>query len=497
MTDTPPPPAPNSKWKAVAIVFLVLLGIASAILVARHVKPTEKKAVTIVYTEDQPGAADINVGDIIDATDPATPLEPKLGYRYKLFVEDESDDRTSGVAKIGGRITFISGARRGQTILADVTRVRERVVDANLVRVLSEIDMPTRPPRPAFAPRDGDSAAHVVAGAEMDVIIAEESTKNPGLEGIAKVEGLVVVVDGIPTVGERVNVRITDRRERIAFAEPTGKPAGTGPLPSATPPKRGFQPDPDDSAAHVVTGAEMDVIIAEESTKNPGLEGIARVEGLVVAVDGVPTVGERVNVRIVSRLANIAFAEPTGKPAGTDPLPSSVKPVQRVFKPRAGDPAAHVVPGAEMDVVIAEASGKNPGIDGVARVKGLVVFVEGVPTIGETVHVRITHRTKRAANAVLSGKPAGSGTTQPTGDMIRRAFTPDTAHAALAHVIAGAEMEVTILERSTKFPDTEGVAKIDGLVVFVTGATNVGDTVRIRITARRERVAFADVIAAP
>lgn len=498
MTNSPPPPVTDSKWKAVAIVLLVLLGIASAVLIALHVNQTDKAAVTVVYTEDQPGAADINMGDIIDATNPATPLEPKLGYRYKLFVEDESDDRTSGVAKIGGRITFISGARRGQTVLADVTRVRERVVDANLVRVLSEIDLPARPVQADFAPADGDSAGHVLTGAEMDVIISEPSTKNPGLESIAKVEGLVVVVSGVTTIGERVNVRITDRRERIAFAEPTGKPAGTEPLPTSSPPSRpGFQPRPGDSAAQVVVGAEMDVVIAEESTKSPGLEGIARVEGLVVAVDGVPTVGERVNVRIVSRLATIAFAEPTGKPAGTDPLPSSLKPVQRVFHPRGSDPAAQVVPGAEMDVVISEASGQNPGVDGVARVNGLVVFVDGVPTIGETVHVRITQRTERAANAVPSGKPAGSGTRQPTGAMIRSAFTPATAHAALDHVVAGAEMDVTISERSEKFPDTEGIAKIDGLIVFVNGATNVGDTVRVRITARRERMAFADVIAAP
>ncbi|MDD2521043.1 MAG: TRAM domain-containing protein, partial [Kiritimatiellae bacterium] len=214
-------------------------------------------------------------------------------------------------------------------------------------------------------------------------------------------------------------------------------------------------------------------------------------------VNGVPEVGRRVNVRITGRQERIAFAEPTGKPAGTDPLPTSVRPVRRIFQPRPGDPAAHVVPGAEMDVVISEESGQNPGVDGVARVNGLVVFVQGVPTLGETVHVRITERRDRAANAVPSGKPAGSGATPPAGDVIRRAFTPDTAKAALDHVVAGAELDLEILERSEKFPDREGVAKIDGLVVFVTGATNVGETVRARITARRETVAFAEVLAAP
>lgn len=407
MTDSTPPPAADSKWKALALVFLVLLGIAGAVLIALHVKESGKAAVTVVYTEGEAGAPDVNTGDVVDATDPQAVLEPRLGYRYKLFIEDDSDDLTSGIAKIGGRTTFVSGARRGQTVLADVTRVRERVVDANLVRVLSSVDLPPRPPREPFQPSADDSAGHVVEGAEMDVIISEESSKNPGFEGIARVEGLVVVVNGVPEVGRRVNVRITGRQERIAFAEPTGKPAGT------------------------------------------------------------------------------------------DPLPTSVRPVRRIFQPRPGDPAAHVVPGAEMDVVISEESGQNPGVDGVARVNGLVVFVQGVPTLGETVHVRITERRDRAANAVPSGKPAGSGSTPPAGDVIRRAFTPDTAKAALDHVVAGAELDLEILERSEKFPDREGVAKIDGLVVFVTGATNVGETVRARITARRETVAFAEVLAAP
>ena len=495
---TPAPQPASSTSRTLALILLPILGIALVAAAIWATKGRDNAIVTVVVGEGQSGASAINTGDVVDATVPGAVVVPRLGYRYKVFVDDESDDRSSGIAKIGGLVTFIPGARPGQTAIVDVTRVRERVADAVIVKVLSQIEMAPRTPRGPFVPPAGDSAAHVVVGAEMDVIIAEESSKNPGLEGIAKIGGLVVAVKGATTVGERVNVRIVERMERIAFAEPTGKPAGTEPLPSATPPgHQGFLPRAGDSAARVVVGAEMDVVIVEESSKSPGLEGIARVEGLVVAVDGVPTVGERVNVRIVSRLANIAFAEPTGKPAGTDPLPSSVKPVQRVFQPRASDPAATVIAGAEMDVVISEASGQNPGVDGVARVGGLVIFVEGAPTIGETVHVRITDRRERAANAVPTGKPAGSATSQPTGEMIRRAFTPATAHAALDHVVAGAEMDVTISERSEKYPDTEGIAKIDGLVVFVTGATNVGETVRVRITARRQSMAFAEIIAAP
>jgi predicted RNA-binding protein with TRAM domain len=502
MTD--PTPAPHAhahlegKWRTVALILLPIVGILLVIVAIYLVRPRDPGVVTVVYTDGQAGAGDINIGAVIDATDPRAAIEPRLGYRYKVFVEDESEDRTSGIAKIGGRVTFVPNARRGQTALVDVTRVRERVTDAVLVRVLSEITMPPKAVAAPFEPKPGDSAGHVVAGAEMDVIISEASSQNPETEGIAKVGGLVVVVQGVSTIGERVHVRINDRRERIAFAEPTGQPPGTDPLPmSAAPARRGFQPRSGDSAAHVVAGAELDVVISEASSKNPGLEGIAKVEGLVVVVQGVSTIGERVHVRITDRRDRIAFAEPTGKPAGTDPLPTSVKPVQRVFQPGYGDPAAHVVPGAEMDVVIAEASGQKPGIDGVARIKGLVVFVEGVPTIGETVHVRITDRRERAANAVPTGKPAGSGGAPATGDVIRRAFTPGTTSGTAEHVVAGAELDLEIIELSKKNPGTEGVAKVDGLIVFVEGGTTVGETVRARITARRERMAFAEVVAAP
>ena len=159
--------------------------------------------------------------------------------------------------------------------------------------------------------------------------------------------------------------------------------------------------------------------------------------------------------------------------------------MRRVFQPSPGD---RVFPGALMDVVITEPSGRNPDTEGVARVNGLVVFVQGATTIGERLNVRIVERGGRAAVA----EPTGT----PPGDVIRRAFIPSADDPAAA-VIAGAEMDVVITERSTKNPETEGVAKVNGLVVFVNGATTVGERVNVRITARRERMAFAELTGKP
>ncbi len=490
-----------SSLRTLFLILLPLLGIGLVIAVIFATQAKKKAVVTVVVGADGTGAAAINTGEVIDATGAAGyGLVPRLGYRYQVFVDDESDDRSSGIAKIGGLATFIPDARRGQTAIVDVTRVRERVVDAVLVKVVSQVDLPPKAPRAAFVPPAGDPA---VEGAELDVVISEASSKNPETEGVAKIGGLVVFVNGVTTIGERVNVRIVERRERLAFAEPTGKPAGTGPLPmiaSSRAPRAAYVPPAGDP---VVAGAELDVVIAEESEKNPGLEGIAKVGGLVVAVKGATTVGERVNVRIVDRKERIAFAEPTGQPAGTGPLPviESSRPARAprpAFVPPAGDP---VVAGAELDVVIAEQSEKNPGLEGIAKVGGLVVAVKGATTVGERVNVRIVDRKERIAFAEPTGQPAGTGPL-PVIESSRPARAPRPAFVPRAgdsapHVVPGAVISATIAEPSNKNPETEGVAKVAGLVVFVKGATTPGQTVHVRITDRNPRAASGEVTSDP
>jgi len=493
--------SPDSKLRTLALILLPILGIAlvGAVIFATQTK--EKAVVSVVYTGEE--AADINTGDIIDAMARGAVIEAKLGYRYKVFVSDESDDRSSGIAKLGGLVTFIPGARRGQTVVIDVTRVRERVADAVLVQILSQVDLPPKAPRKAYAPPAGDATAHVIAGAEMDVIISEASSKNPETEGVARVSGLVIFVNGVPTIGERVNVRITDRRERLAFAEPTGKPAGTDPLLSSSAPRRqAFTPAAGDP---VVVGAEMDVIISEASSKNPETEGVARINGLVVFVEGATTIGERVNIRITGRRDRMAFAETTGKPAGEAELASG-KSTSRThrshFTPAPGDSAGHVIEGAEMDVIISEKSSKNPDTEGVARVNGLVVFVEGATQMGQRVNIRITGRRERMAFAELTGKPADtsplpkSTAKRPQKRSSRKSFTPGPDDSA-AHVVEGAVIATTIIEPSTKNPETEGVAKVNGLVIFVKGATTPGQAVNVLITRRTARIASGEVTTEP
>lgn len=405
-------PAVSAKWRAIALMAIVVLGLALIVAVFFAMKKPEPGRVTKVYEGE---AAVVNTGAIVDGTDPMMRVTPQVGYRYRVFVEDESDDRASGIARLGGRATFIDGARRGQTCIVDVTRVQDRVVNANLVKVVSEISLPPKPPREPYKPLPGDRSAFVVDGAVLDVVISEASSKNPDTEGVAKVEGLVVFVEGATTMGERVNVRIVQRREKMAFAELTGEPAGEGPLgySEGAPKRAAFVPRADDETAFVVKDAEFDVVISEASSKNPETEGVARVKGLVIFVQGATTIGERVNIRIVDRLERMAFAELSGKPAGEGPLPYAAEgrrpardrePRQgKAFVPREGDSAAHVTAGAELDVEIVEESAKNPGQEGIAKVNGLVVAVKGATTVGERVRIRVTDRKARIAFAEAIG----------------------------------------------------------------------------------------------
>ncbi len=151
-----PAPAPHhpaeSKWRILALVLLPIVGILLVLLAIFLVRPRDAGVVTVVYTDGAPAGTTINTGDVIDATDPRAFIVPQVGYRYKVFISDESEDRASGVARLGGRVTFIPNGRRGQTAVVDLTRIGERVYEAVLVKVLSEVEMPPKAPPAPFAP---------------------------------------------------------------------------------------------------------------------------------------------------------------------------------------------------------------------------------------------------------------------------------------------------------------------------------------------------------
>jgi predicted RNA-binding protein with TRAM domain len=139
--------------------------------------------------------------------------------------------------------------------------------------------------------------------------------------------------------------------------------------------------------------------------------------------------------------------------------------------------------------------------DGIARIDGLVVFVTGVSK-DDYVVFRVTELAERFARAefVAHAQPGEAGEAgkadagKPAAKPKRESVTNElTGKAKADDVQAGAVFNVEVAEPDRKNPEDNGVARIDGLVVFVPG-THVGDRVQIRITERKARFAFSEVV---
>lgn len=114
------------------------------------------------------------------------------------------------------------------------------------------------------------------------------------------------------------------------------------------------------------------------------------------------------------------------------------------------------------------------GAAGVARIGGLVTFVPDTEP-GEVVVVEVTRLQRRTADAIVLERQAIES-------------REDSLPVAL-----GEEYAVEVTERDRRNPDRNGVARINGLVIFVPD-TQPGDRVRIRITELQARSARAEVV---
>jgi len=242
--QTPEPPAAAAaaatesvrpipaRWLAAAL--LAGLALLAATMIA--LRPRDRARVVAVIEGPDAEAYGVNRGEVADTLrDPRAVA--REGRRYRVRIEDESDDGRSGVARIGGLVTFVPDARPGQIAVIEVAAVRPRVANAFLVRVESEPDRatvpaPSEPPSGAIPPPDrappaaegeivegaAARAEDVQPGRRFRVAITEASRQNPESEAVARIGGLVTIVRG-GKVGERCAIRIVERRARVAFAE--------------------------------------------------------------------------------------------------------------------------------------------------------------------------------------------------------------------------------------------------------------------------------------
>lgn len=129
-------------------------------------------------------------------------------------VVERLGSKGDGLVYVEGTPVYISGAQPGERVVFEITSKRERYWTGKLLRrIWAEEPGRTRPSeaRPWRAPR-------VVEGAEFEVVVSEREIRNPDKNGVARIDGLAVIVpDSRP--GDRVRIRIVERRPTLARSE--------------------------------------------------------------------------------------------------------------------------------------------------------------------------------------------------------------------------------------------------------------------------------------
>lgn len=116
-----------------------------------------------------------------------------------------------GLVKRGAQAVYVPGVEKGERVVYEITEKRDRFWNARLVRKLAAEE--SGKPK-----RDLSAADHVQPGKEYEVVVREKERSKPDTDGVARIDGLAVLIpDSQP--GQRVKVRITERRPTLAKAE--------------------------------------------------------------------------------------------------------------------------------------------------------------------------------------------------------------------------------------------------------------------------------------
>lgn len=128
-----------------------------------------------------------------------------------------------GLVKVDGQSVYVPGVQKGDRISFIITEKRDRFSNGQLVSKLEALPEATVPDhRQSSGPRTNRvleaKAPHIQPGQEYEVEITEKERRNPDQAGVGRVDGLVIIVNGTKP-GDRVKVRITERKPTLAFAE--------------------------------------------------------------------------------------------------------------------------------------------------------------------------------------------------------------------------------------------------------------------------------------
>jgi predicted RNA-binding protein with TRAM domain len=289
----PKTPIPQKSRLPLVLLLAISLGTLAVVillLVAPRNPPNE--TVEEIVEGEAAGDLDVNRQQVTDARD-GQPAVVEPGRRYRVLIEDESKDSAAGIARIGGRVTFVPATRKGEDVVVEVTRLKRTTAEAVVVRRMGHAKIPDR----ETVARPDRKESRLEPGAVFSGKVEDVGKKG---DGIVRVNGKVVFIPGVAR-GEEVTFRIVEDQGRIARGERLA-----GDVPAAVP---AGAPGPAGSGADAVQpGREFEVTVTEKDRKNPDVNGVARIEGLVVFVPGTQP-GAKVRVRIVERKDRFARAE--------------------------------------------------------------------------------------------------------------------------------------------------------------------------------------------
>lgn len=259
-------------------------------------------------------------------------------------------------------------------------------------------------------------------------------------------------------------------------------------------------------------GHRYKVVIEDESKE--GTAGIARIGGLVTFVKEA-RVGDILVIEVTRMKQTTAEARIVRKIETAEPVTPAARrePRPRDREEFGGEP---VQVGQTYSGTVDEIGSKG---DGIVRVGRKVVFVAGTKQ-GDTVTFRVTADKGRfaigekissdaapAAEAPAAEEPVMAAEPEAAAATIEPAVMAEPAAVAAApasqvrnaatssseDVEVGRIFDVVVSEQDKKTPDVNGVARIGGLVVFVPNS-QPGDQRRIRITDRKARFAFSEIV---
>jgi len=310
MNEQAPKPETHSNVLMLSLLAVCLVAVAAVVFLV--VRPDQQEPETVITVIEKPAAeeAGVNVMQVIDATTGAA-ITPEEGRRYKVLVSDIAREGSSGIARIGGLVTFVPDTQRGEVVVVEITRIKTSTADAVVIERVSKVELPAETPRPRMSDRPSRPPREP-EGMEGQVLRGTVTDTGREGDGVVKVDGKVVFVKGA-TMGQHVEFKVTEDAGRFARAEVVAVSDTPFESEAAAAPKKESAPrDAPPTVAHtdqpVDVGQEHEVTVTEADRRNPDVNGVARIDNFVIFVPGAK-IGDRVRIRITELRARSAMSE--------------------------------------------------------------------------------------------------------------------------------------------------------------------------------------------